>query len=441
MSVIITLYLSNNLEPKNFSIYGSIISISLILSGIFSFSQARFMTEGVKTNDLNGLFINVTSISLIPLVIFSILVSLFGRNYINPNINEYFLLIFFLIISFFFRNCFLNYERIRNNYKNFFYYYSYDKLILLLSLLIFIFTNKFDLFLKLYCISSLIIVITYFYKIKKINLDFLNDINLIKSSNYKFFINILDYLISINILIVIMMNFEKYEFSSSITLGLTLYSLIMIPLAFLETFIGPVIARIFINKNKNLFQNFFNKNLINNLYFLLIFFLIFKFIFINFELVELIFPKYRSFEIIIFSVTYLSFFSFIKLYYYWFFNALNKINIVLIGKFILFLLIFTLFIIYKDNLKLFFYFYILSLLFYSLFVILSFSFFKKNNSNIKVYCMVFVIKLDFTVFYFFDEYINIANFFIMIFLIVFYFFHKPLKKNLHNLKNFKLRNI
>ena len=55
----------------------------------------------------------------------------------------------------------------------------------------------------------------------------------------------IDYLISLNIIIFIITNIAEYQFASAITLGVTIYSLLMIPLAFLETFLGPIIARIF----------------------------------------------------------------------------------------------------------------------------------------------------------------------------------------------------
>ena len=65
-----TLYLSRLLETKEFAIYGSILSIALILAGVFSYSQASFMVDGVKTKNLNPLTVNVASISIIPLSIF-----------------------------------------------------------------------------------------------------------------------------------------------------------------------------------------------------------------------------------------------------------------------------------------------------------------------------------------------------------------------------------
>ena len=44
-----------------------------------------------------------------------------------------------------------------------------------------------------------------------------------------------------------MMNIGEYNISSSITLGLTIYSLMMIPLAILETFLGQLLQE-FLNK-------------------------------------------------------------------------------------------------------------------------------------------------------------------------------------------------
>ena len=77
-----------------------------------------------------------------------------------------------------------------------------------------------------------------------------------------------------------MMNIGEYNISSSITLGLTIYSLMMIPLAILETFLGPIIARIFKQKNNELFVRFIDKNLINFTIVFLAFF-IFKIIILN----------------------------------------------------------------------------------------------------------------------------------------------------------------
>ena len=179
--------MSRNLDPKEFAIFGSIISISLVISGIFSFSQARFLTEGVKIKKLDEFSINVISIALLPLLIFLLSFNIFGDNLVNSNIKEFLILISILITSNLIRIFFLNYERIRNNYKNYFYYYIYDKIILFLSLVVFIFTGHFETFIKIYCLVNVVIILNYFVKFKKINFEFLNDFELIRSSTFKFF--------------------------------------------------------------------------------------------------------------------------------------------------------------------------------------------------------------------------------------------------------------
>ena len=430
-----TLYLSRVLEPKEFAIFGSIISISLVISGIFTYSQARFLTEGVRIKDLDKFSIDVVSIALVPLLIFLLTFFLFGEGLINENLKKFLILISVLIICNLFKNFFLNYSRIKNNYKNYFFYYIYDKLILFTALIIFIFTNQFELFIKIYCLANVVIIIFYFFKLKKINFDFIKDIKLIKSSKYNFFLYSLDYLVGIHVLIFIMTNIGEYEISSSITLGLTIYSLIMIPLAFLETFLGPIIAKIFKQNNDKLFNVFIDKNLINYNYLTLFIFLVFKIFILEFNILEFIFPKYIEFQLIIFSVTYLVFYSFIKFYFWWFFNAMNRIDIILKNTFYQSVIILLLFILCKSRIDLFIYFYILTFLTFSLYVIYSFNNLKHLKSFYKIILINTLIIFDFTIFYFFEEYQHYSNLMIIIFLIIFYYNHRELRElNLRKLK-------
>ena len=379
ISLINTLYLSRILEPKEFSIFGSIISISLVIAGIFSFSQARFLTEGVSIKNLEKFSVDVVSISLIPLLILLLSLNLFGSDFLNADIEKFLFLISILIICNLFKIFFLNYERIRNNYKNFFFYYIYDKVVLFFSLIVFIFTQHFELFIKIYCITNLLIFIFYLTKFKKINFNFIKDIQLMKSSVYYFFLYNLDYLISIHVLIFVMMNIQEYSISSSLALGLTIYSLMMIPLAFLETFLGPIIARIFKQKDEKLFSIFVNKNLINFNYFVFLGFFIFKLIVIQFDILEVLFPKYIDYKLIIFSVVYLTFYSFIKFYFYWFFNSMNKVEIVLRNTIYHSFVVFFLFYYFFSNLELFIFFYVLSFLIFSILLTVSFNSLKKKR--------------------------------------------------------------
>ena len=432
--------MSRFLDPKEFAIFGSIISISLVISGVFSFSQSRFLTEGVKTKRLDEFSINVISIALLPLLIFLLSFNIFGDNLVNSNIKEFLILISVLITSNLIKIFFLNYERIRNNYKNYFYYYIYDKIILFLSLVIFIFSGHFETFIKIYCLLNVVIILNYFVKFKKINFQFLNDFELIRSSNYNFFLNILDYLISINILIFIMMNIGEYNISSSITLGLTIYSLMMIPLAILETFLGPIIARIFKQKNNELFVRFINKNLINFYYFVFLAFFIFKIIIFKFDILEILFPKYTDYKLIIFSVSYLTFYSFIKLYFYWFFMAMNKIEIISKNTIYHSIIVLFLFFYFYSNLNLFIYFYILSFLLFSILVTYSFNLKKRNKAFVKVIIINLVVIFDFTVFYLFENFQIYSNILILAFLFAFYFYHKEIKYLILDLKKIRLRN-
>lgn len=428
------------MEPKEFSIFGSIISISLVISGIFSFSQSRFLTEGVKIKKLEQFSINVVSISLLPLIIFLFSFNMFGDEIVNTNIKKFLILISILIICNLFRIFFLNYERIRNNYKNYFYYYIYDKIILFLSLVFFIFTKHFETFISIYCLLNVVIVLNYFIKFKIINLKFLNDFELIRSSTFKFFLNILDYLISIHILIFVMMNIGEYNISSSVALGLTIYSLMMIPLAFLETFLGPIIARIFKQRNNELFVRFVDRNLINYNYLVFITFFVFKIIVFEFNILEILFPKYIDYKIIIFSVSYLTFYSFIKFYFYWFFNAMNKVEIILKNTIYHSIIVIFLFFLFYSNLNLFIYFYVLSFLLFSILVIHSFNLQKKNKSFNKVIIINFMVIFDYTVFYFIEDFQIYSNILIFAFLFVFYFYHKEIKYLILDLKKIRLRN-
>lgn len=440
ISLINTLYLSRNLDPKEFAIFGSLISISLVISGIFSFSQSRFLTEGVKIKRLEEFSINVVSISLLPLLIFLLSFNIFGDELVNSNIKDFLILISVLITSNLIKIFFLNYERIRNNYKNYFYYYIYDKIILFLSLVIFIFTGHFEIFIKIYCLLNIVIILNYFVKFKKINFKFLNDLELIKSSTYKFFLNIVDYLISIHILIFVMMNIGEFNISSSITLGLTIYSLMMIPLAILETFLGPIIARIFKQKDKELFFRFINKNLINFYYFLFFAFFIFKIIIFKFNILEILFPKYTDYKLIIFSVSYLTFYSFIKLYFYWFFMAMNKVEIILKNTIYHSIIVVFLFFYFYSNLNLFIYFFILSFLLFSILVTYSFNLQKRNKSFLKVIIINLIVIFDFTIFYLFEDLQIYSNIFNSIFLFIFYFYHKEIKIFILELSKIKLGN-
>lgn len=440
ISLINTLYLSRILEAKEFSIFGSIISISLVISGIFSYSQSRFLTEGVKIKKLEQFSINVVSIALLPLLIFLLTFNIFGDEFINTNIKKFLILISILIICNLFKIFFLNYERIRNNYKNYFYYYIYDKIILFLALIIFIFTNHFENFIKIYCLLNIVIILNYLIKFKKISFKFLNDFELIRSSTFKFFLNILDYLISIHILIFVMMNIGEYSISSSIALGLTIYSLMMIPLAILETFIGPIIARIFKQKNSELFVRFIDKNLINYFYFVFLVFFIFKIIVFEFDILKILFPKYTDFKLIIFSMSYLTFYSFIKLYFYWFFMAMNKVEIILRNTIYHSIVVIFLFFYFYSNLNLFIYFYILSFLLFSILVTYSFNLQKRNISFLKVIIINLMVIFDFTVIYLFEDFQIYSNILISIFLIIFYFYHKEIKIFILELSKINLRN-
>ena len=422
---------------KEFAIFGSIISISLVISGIFSYSQARFLVEGIKIKNLNIFATEVISIQVIPIILLLIILYFFESYFLNENISKFYLFISLLIICSVFKNFFLNYQRIINNYKNFLYFYIFDKISLLISLIIFFFTKNFDLLIYIYSILNLIIIIPYFLKFKKINLNFTKNYELIKSSRYNFLINLIAYLISLNIIIFIITNIAEYQFASAITLGVTIYSLLMIPLAFLETFLGPIIARIFKLKTNKIYKSFIDNNLINYLFIIFILFFISKLIILNFEIIKILFPKYADQTLIIFAITYKLFFSFIKFYFFWFFNAANKLKRLLKYSFFQLIIIYLCFYFFKNNLELFLYLYIVSYLFFSIFIIIKFNNIKKHSSYNKIIFMLLIVIFDFTVYYFFENYIFLSYLLILPYIIYFIKTHLEFKNFI--LKIYNLR--
>ena len=417
-----------------FAIYGSIISIALVISGIFSYSQASFMVQGVKTKYLNPLTVNVASISIIPLSIFLIFFYFLGKNFFNENLKTFIFFIIILIICNSFKVIFINYSRIKSQYKKFLYYYSYDKFCLLTSLIIFVIIKDFELFIYIYVLLNSFFIISYFINFKKINLNFLEDKNLINTSGYRFFLNIIENIISIHVLIFLLTSIGEFNLSASITLGMTIYSLITIPLAFLETFLGPIIVKIFKTNHDVLFDKFINKNLINYAFFTFVAFYLLKILVFEFNIIDHFFPKYTNYRIIIFSVAYLVFNTLIKLYFYWFFNSLNKAKIIFRNSFYLLISIFGLFYFFKDDLRLFIYFYILSLLIFSLLTMYTFNKIKPSKSFIKLGLINLVVIFDFTIFYFYFNYQIYSHLFIFIFAIAFYLNHPQIKVFVKELK-------
>ena len=200
---------------------------------------------------------------------------------------------------------------------------------------------------------------------------------------------------------------------------MTIFSLITIPLALLETFLGPIIAKIFKIKRNFIFEKFVNKNLINFAFFIFIAFYILKILVFEFLIIDHFFPKYSNNRIIIFSIAYLAFYTFIELYFLWFFNALNKAKIIFKNSVYLFISIFILFIFLKSDLRDFVYYYILSFLVYSLYTVYSFNKIKPSKSFLKLSLINLIVIFDFTIFYF-SLTIKYIHTFILVFSIIFY---------------------
>lgn len=392
------------------------------------------MVQGVKNKYLDPLTINVASISIIPISIFLIFFYFLGSNLLNENLKNFISFIIILILCNSFKIIFINYSRIKNQYKNFLYYYSYDKFCLLSSLIIFIFLKDFELFIYIYVILNIFFIVLYFLNFKKINFEFLKDKNLINTSSYRFLINIGENIISIHVLIFVLTSIGEFNLSASITLGLTIYSLMTIPLALLETFLGPIIAKIFKINHSLLFEKFINKNLINFAFFTFVLFYIIKIIIFEFYIIDHFFPKYTNYRIIIFSIGYLAFVTFIKLYFYWFFNSLNKAKIIFRNSSYLLISVFILFYFLKDDLRLFIYFYILSWLIFALYTVYTFNKIKPSRSFIKLALINLVVITDFTIFYFYFNYQIYSHLFILVFSIVFYFKHPHINDFIKELK-------
>lgn len=436
-TLLVTYIFTNFFSINEFAIYNIIVSLSIIISGLITSPQYYFLANNHDKSKL--IFSSRENINLI-LSIFVILIFLiyFFKNsiFLITNNKIFFFVLLFLSISLALQIVIQNISRIKRNYSTYFKISIVERIFLLIVIILaLIFKLKIDIFLFFFSFFCFIYFSSFIIKKKffKFNFKFLNNKNILKESSYAFLNNIVAISISLQALIFISGNFKQYIYTNSISIGILFLSFATLPLAWIETVIGPIISRIIKTKNIKLLNYFSNTNFKSVLYFsfimanLLIFFSFLPYVF------EFFFKNYLQYKKIVFIFSFIIPVMSSKIYLSWFLVCLKKTKYIFFSNFLVLILLCSIFYFLDFKINDFVFYYILALLFQCIVMYFAFSYFYKLKHVFEIY---FILILTIINLYVYNFYYEIYYYYFYINFVYIFFF---LKKN--NVKKFLINVI
>lgn len=430
-TIIITYIFSNFFSMKEFANYNLVVAISIIISGLSSSPQGFFLASNSNQKNLkdssNENLNFIISISIVIFVLFYLLKNFF----LTDNQLIFFFIIvgisLFLTIQVFFQNIY----RIENNYREYFFVSTTERISLLI-ILIFSFLLNIE-FIKILIFQTVICMIFFFKKIfeRKIfsfNFKFYKNKKLVSEASYAFLSNFISILIGMQSLIIISNFFNEYVFTNVIAIAILFLSMATIPLGWIETIVGPIISRIVKTKNKKFLNGFIKMNFNNVLFVSFVFMIIILNISYISNFFELFFMQYANYKKITFLFCFLIPVMTSKIYLSWFFVCLKKTSLILYSNLFLLLFLILSFYLLNFNLENFIFFYVLLTLLQLIFMNLLFNYLNKLINLKDIYSIYCLTILNLVIYNFYYE----KYYLILIINITYIFIH--LKNN--SLKKF-----
>lgn len=425
ITLIAVYFLTNFYSKEDFAIYNITLSVGLLISSLASSTQIYLMTNFKNKKILeNGSYYIVENLNLTLFIcsFFFLIIYIFKDFFFFKWEVKLFFLSLFIGIIFILQIILQNLSRIVVNYKLYFKASVYDRIFFLITFLLSIlFGIEIVITLFVYIILSLIYLLKNFFskKLLLLNLNFIKNKELIKTTISAFFINLFTILIGLPALIIISSKMSELEITNSIALGTTILSLGTIPFAWIETILGPIISRIFATRNISLVKklirfNFKNIFLISFLLLTLILF----FFHSNFFLFFLL-GTYLAYKKIIFLICFLIPIVVARIYLSWFFLCIKKYAYINISYFILFLIFFNILNYLNFNIEKFLFYYIFFLIVESLALYVIFNSFYKILGEIVIYIIYLFTILTLLIYTFYSNYLI----YILLFNMAFFFFY------------------
>ena len=433
VTLIATYIFTNFYSVNEFAIYNIIISTSLIISTLVSAPQSYFLSNNTNNKYLTNASSEILNLSIsILLIIIAVLLLIYNiSNFFF--FNNYKTIIFIIAtISF----CLLiqvfgqNISRIEGDYYQFFKISVVERIVfILIFLATFFFNIKVLEFLLIYSIFSFFLFLRFIKK--KIldfnynfNFNFLKNKYLVRETTYALVNNIISLFIGYQALIIISGKMNELEITNAIAIGTLFLSLISLPLAWIETIVGPIISRIVKIKNIKFLNKFVNSNFKSTLH--ICFFLLTISLFLSRipGLFEFFFYKYSIYKKVIFLFCFFIPAIASNIYISWFFICLNKNKYYLASNLILLVSLILIFFLVNFDLKLFIFYYIL---FSSLKIFLMnilFNIIYKTKFNTEIFTIYILTIINLFIYKFYDEYFNFIIFVNVIYLLYFFLNNK-----------------
>ena len=415
-TLIATYIFTNFLSVKDFALYNILLSLSIILSGLITSPQYYFLATNQNKSKL--LFSTRENINFI-LCIFVVLIFIlyFFRNLIFiENETILFFALFSLSISLAIQIVIQNISRIEKNYSNYFKISIVERVFLIIIIFFsLIFKIKLEIFLLVFSLSCLIFFISYLIKKKylQFNFDFLKNKSILKESTHAFLYNIVTISIGFQSLIFISSSLNQYIFINAISIGLLFLSLASLPLAWIETIVGPVISRIIVTKNNKLLNNFVYLNFRSVLFFCYIISILLIFFSSLPNVFEFFFKNYSDYKDVVFILAFLLPVMGSKIYLSWFLVCLKKTKYILFSNILVLVSLILIFFHLKFDIREYLFYYILVLLLEIILIYSLFTHFYKIKNVIEIYLILLLTILNlffynfFSDIYFFYIYVNL----------------------------------